>query len=318
MASIGDRTGYGMAGDRPTRHFLEIDDVTPTELVAILDASLASREQVLSGRGVALIFEKPSLRTRNSSEMAVVQLGGHPVYIASDEIALDQREKTEDAIRVLEGYFDIICARVFSHLQVERMASVASVPIVNLLSDSGHPVQALADLLTIRSHFGSIEGQRLAWVGDFSNVAMSLSIGFGMLGGSTMLCCPPGYGPTDAHVDRLRLACTSTATVDVVERPTVAVAAATVVSTDAWYSMGQESEKDQRRRAFEGFCVTESLMSTASPEAVFLHCLPAHRGEEVTDAVIDGPRSLVIAQAHNRMHTMRGLFLWLHRQGALR
>ncbi len=299
------------------RHFLEVDDLRADELVDVLDRSEKPQPRVLEGKGVALIFEKPSMRTRNSAEMAVVQLGGHPVHIQNNEISLDVRESSEDAVRVLQGYYDVLCARVFEHSQLERMASVARIPIVNLLSDSGHPVQALADLLTIRQTFGDIEAKRIAWIGDFSNVAFSLGLGTLMLGGSMVVACPPGYGPTEIELDRIRLVAAPGASIEIAARPHEACAGADVVSTDAWYSMGQESEREIRKRAFEGFRVDATLLDAASENAVFLHCLPAHRGEEVTDEVMDGPRSRVFEQAHNRMHTMRGLLSWLHAQGAI-
>jgi ornithine carbamoyltransferase len=300
------------------RHFLEVDDLSPAELTDVLDRSEKPQPPVLSGRGVGMIFEKPSLRTRNSTEMAVVQLGGYPVYIQKDEITLDIRERTEDAIRVLQGYYDIICARVFDHNQLERMAVVADVPVVNLLSDRGHPVQALADLLTIRQTFGSVSGLKMTWVGDFSNVALSLGIGLAMLGASSTFSCPAGYGPTDEQLDRMRAVAVGNAAIKKDPHPASAVVGAHIVSTDAWYSMGQESEKEIRKRAFEGFRVDSSMMAAALPKAIFLHCLPAHRGEEVTDEVIDSAQSKVFPQAHNRMHTMRGLFSWFDAIGALR
>jgi ornithine carbamoyltransferase len=300
------------------RHYLEIDDLIASELVEVLDRSEKPQSRVLEGKGVGLIFEKPSLRTRNSSEMAVVQLGGFPVYIANEEITLDVRERTEDAIKVLQGYYQIICARVFEHRQLERMAAVAEVPIVNLLSDSGHPVQALADLLTIRQQFGHIDGLKMAWIGDFSNVAFSLGLGLAMLGASSVFCCPPGYGPSDLAIERIQRVAAGNVTVETSSRPHEAVVGAHIVSTDAWYSMGQETEKEIRKRAFEGFRVDSAMMAHARPEAIFLHCLPAHRGEEVTDDVLDGPQSRAFPQAHNRMHTMRGLFAWLDNQGAIR
>ena len=299
------------------RHFLEVDDLSPRELLDVLDFSEKSVSHFLNGRGVAMIFEKPSLRTRNSTEMAVVQLGGHPVYIQNDEITLDVRECTEDAIRVLQGYYSIICARVFKHQQLERMAAVADVPIVNLLSDEGHPVQALADLLTIRQCLGAVAGLQMTWVGDFSNVAFSLGLGLAMLGASTVYSCPNGYGPTEQSLDRIRRAATGTATVRVDPHPSSAVVGSHIVSTDAWYSMGQEAEKEVRKRAFEGFRVDAAMMAVALSGAIFLHCLPAHRGEEVTDEVIDSAQSKVFPQAHNRMHTMRGLFAWFYAQGSI-
>jgi ornithine carbamoyltransferase len=293
------------------RHFLEVDDLSADELSAVLDASEKAQPPILSGKGVALIFEKPSLRTRNSSEMAVVQLGGHPAAIFDAEVSLDKRESTEDVTRTLMGYYSVIAARVFEHRKLERMAAVSSVPIINLLSDDAHPVQALADLLTIRQHVGALSGITIGWVGDFSNVARSLSIGAVMLGANVNVACPPGYGPKDEDIEHISLKANGGASITVMTQPDDAVRNAHVVSTDAWYSMGQEAERDIRKHAFEGFRVDERLMAAASSEAIFLHCLPAHRGEEATSPVLDGPQSRIWPQAHNRMHTFRGLLAWL-------
>lgn len=297
------------------RHFLEIDDVTPSELEEILDASEKTHGALLDGRGVALIFEKPSLRTRNSAEMAVVQLGGHPAYITDSEISLDKRESVEDVTRTLNGYYDVLAARVYEHRKLERMAAVAAHPVVNLLSDAGHPVQALADLLTIRQALGTINGQTIGWVGDFSNVARSLALGAVSLGASFRFAGPPQYGPTDEDLDRINARAVGGAAISVHRKPIDAVSGASVVSTDAWYSMGQEEERDVRRQAMEGCTIDEPLMAAASADAIFLHCLPAHRGEEVSSTVLDGPQSRVWQQAHNRMHTFRGLLAWLVTNG---
>jgi ornithine carbamoyltransferase len=297
------------------RHFLEVDDLSIEELIRVLDLSEVPWEPVLSGKGAALIFEKPSLRTRNASEMAVFQLGGHPAYISNQEISLGTRESTEDIVRTLQGYYGLIAARVFDHGHLERMVSVARVPVINLLSDAGHPVQALADLLTIRQHVGAFGDVSIGWVGDFSNVARSLAIGAAMLGAKFAVASPPGYGPTPADVDRLA-ALSVGPQIQVFSRPEDALNGANVVTTDAWYSMGQEGEKEIRRRAFEGFRVDPAMMRFARPDAIFLHCLPAHREEEVTSEVLDGPQSRIWPQAHNRLHTFRGLLLWLAEQGA--
>lgn len=299
------------------RHFLEVTDLSAGELVDVLDASTAPRDHVLGGKGVALIFEKPSARTRNASEMAVVHLGGHPAYISGAEVDFDGRESVEDVTRTLQGYYSVIAARVFDHRVLERMVAVADVPIINLLSDRAHPVQVLADLQTIREHVGPIEQCALAWIGDFSNVARSLALGAIMLGGTVTFSCPPGYGPTDADLDQFRLV-GGKAAVATVDRPSDAVAGANVVTTDAWYSMGQEAEKEIRSRAFEGFQVDSALMGAARPNARFLHCLPAHRGQEVTSEVLDSEASLVWFQAHNRLHTFRGLLRWLYETGSVR
>ena len=212
------------------RHLLELDDLSPTELNEVLDmAEKPPMAQLLTGKAVGLIFEKPSLRTRNSSAVAIVQLGGHPVTIFEQEIQLDKREPIEDAIRVLSGYFSLIGARVFEHSKVERMASSATVTVVNLLSDDSHPCQALADLLTVRQRFGALHGLELAWVGDFTNVARSLSIGALMSGASVRVASPPGYGPTDGDLDRIRLGAVGGATITVGSRPDEATAGAHVV-----------------------------------------------------------------------------------------
>ena len=216
-----------------------------------------------------------------------------------------------DIARVLSGYHALVGARVFDHRLLEQLAGSSSVPIVNLLSDQAHPCQTLADLLTMRQEWGSLEGRTVAWVGDFNNVARSLSLGATMLGMKVRLACPPGYGPTDADVDRLRSAGSEPL---VTSRPDEAAAGARAVHTDVWASMGQEAEADLRQRAFEGFQVDDRVMAAAAPDAVFMHCLPAHRGEEVAASVVDGDRSRVFAQAHNRLHAFRGLVTWLLEQ----
>jgi ornithine carbamoyltransferase len=297
------------------RHVLEIDDLTPDELAEVLRrAGLPpGAERPLAGRTVGLYFEKPSLRTRHSSEAAVVQLGGHPVTFRLDEVGSGQREPVTDIARVLSGYHAALAGRVFDHALLEAWASVASIPVVNLLSDRGHPCQALADLLTMRQNLGDLAGATVAWVGDFNNVARSLALGATMLGMKVRLGCPPGYGPGDDDIDRLRALGGEPL---VSARPTDAVAGADAVHTDVWASMGQEDEAEARRRAFEGFQVDDRVMSAAAPGAVFMHCLPAHRGEEVAASVMDGPRSRAIAQAHNRLHSMRGLLSWLTQEAA--
>lgn len=291
------------------RHFLEVDDLSAGELEEVLDlASAPDPPRVLTGKGMALIFEKPSARTRNSMEMAVVALGGHPLYIQPSEIGLDTRETVEDVTRTLACYHSAIGARVFAHSMVERMAAVDVVPIVNMLSDDGHPLQALADLLTIRRELGTLADRSLAYVGDSNNVARSLVLAAGMAGMNVRVASPAGYQFDETTVDRLR---TLGAEPLITDRPIEAVAGADVVYTDVWTSMGQEAEGDHRLRAFEGFQVDERLLGAARHGAVFLHCLPAHRGEEVTADVVDGPQSRMWVQAANRMHAARGLLVWL-------
>ena len=290
------------------RHFLEIDDLSASELERVLDlAATADPPKVLAGKGMALIFEKPSARTRNSMEMAVAQLGGHPVYIQGDEVGLDTRESVEDVTNAMAGFHAAIGARVFQHSVVERMAGVDRVPIVNLLSDEGHPMQALADLLTLRREFGKLDGRSVAYVGDANNVARSLAIGALLTGLQFRISSPGGYGFNDRDLDRIA----GHGDIVICDRPEEAVQGADAVYADTWTSMGQEAEAEQRRRDFEGFQVDETMMGLASAGAVFLHCLPAHRGEEVVDEVLDGDRSRIWVQAANRMHAARGLLAFL-------
>ena len=291
------------------RHVLEVDDLSASELVEVLDrAERTDLPRTLTGRSVGLYFEKPSLRTRHSCEVAVVELGGHPLSFRRDEVGSGERETTADIARVLSGYHAALGGRVYDHAVLEELAGAASVPVVNLLSDRGHPCQALADLLTMRRSLGELAGVTVAWVGDFNNVARSLSLGATLLGMKVRLGCPPGYGPTDADLDRLR---GLGGEPFVAQRPEEAVEGATAVHTDVWASMGQEAEAEARRNAFKGFTVDAELMKLADPKAIFLHCLPAHRGEEVTADVIDGPQSRVWDEAENRLHVQKALLATL-------
>lgn len=294
-----------------TRHLLDIDDLTRDDLAQILDGATdpSPADSVLAGRGVALIFEKPSNRTRNSTEMAVVQLGGHPVYLKPDEVDIDGRESAEDVARTLACYHSVIAARVFDHTVLQRMAGAVDIPIVNLLSDRGHPLQAIADLLTIRAEFGAIGGRTITWVGDYSNVARSLGLAGSLFGMNLRFACPPGYEPPSA--DLTRFTGLGALAVDADPDPKAMVDGVDVVVTDAWYSMGQEDEAAQRRPIFEPYQVDGALLSAAADDAIFLHCLPAHRGEEVTDEVLDGPQSRVWPEAVNRLPAARGALAWL-------
>lgn len=288
------------------RHLLEVDDLSADELLQVLDLSGdPNPPKALEGKGMALLFEKPSARTRHSMEMAVVQLGGHPVSIAGGEVGIDQRESAEDIARTLACYHAAIGARVFDHTVVERMAAVSSVPVVNMLSDQAHPLQALADLLAVKQVFGEISGCRIAYIGDPNNVSRSLAIGAGLAGAEFVMASPPGYRFDAADLNRIA---GSGRAVEVVEDPVRAVDGAHVVYTDVWVSMGQEAESAEKMDAFAGrYTVDERLMSRAAPDAIFLHCLPARRGLEVTDEVLDGPQSRIWPQAENRMHAARGL-----------
>jgi ornithine carbamoyltransferase len=293
-----------------SRHLLDVNDLSVGELEAVLD--LAGDEyppRVLAGRGVGLVFQKPSARTRSSSELAVFQLGGHPVTIRGDEVGIDTRESAEDVARTLAQYHCAIGARVLDHSVLERMSAVVDVPVINLLSDRSHPLQAIADLLTLRAHWGgTLGGRRVAWVGDGNNVARSFVIACAMAGVHAAIATPPGYGLDEATVDAV--ASLGGSLVQTVS-PEEAVKEADAVYTDVWVSMGQEPESMERLDAFGPYQVGPLLMALAAPGAVFLHCLPAHRGEEVAAEVIDGPSSLVWPQAANRLRAMRGLLLWL-------
>jgi ornithine carbamoyltransferase len=295
-----------------TRHCLEVDDLDPARLGQILDHAIAwkakpqSAPAILEGRAVAALFEKPSARTRISIEVAIATLGGHPIYVRGEEVGFDVRESVEDVARTMAGMCSAIAARVFDHTTLERMTAVVDVPVVNLLSDLAHPCQALADLLTIREHFGDLEGRRLAFVGDGNNVAASLAFGAALSGLEVVVVSPDGYELDATVVDRAR---NLGGNVELSSDPYEAVREADVVYTDVWTSMGQEDERERRLRAFEGWTVDDALMKAALDHAVFLHCLPAHRGEEVAAEVIDGPRSLVWEQAANRMHSARALLV---------
>ena len=280
------------------KHLLAIRDLSPDDLRAILALSEQPYTRVLQGKGVALYFEKPSARTRNSMELAAAQLGGHPVYLQPNELGIGERESVEDVTQTLACYHAIIAARVFDHGLLEQMAALNAAPVLNMLSATDHPLQALADLLTIKQLMNRIEGVRVAFIGEANNVARSLAEGCAMLGARFVIANPIGFGfgaPLPG--------------VDQIENPAEAVDGADIVYSDVWISMGDEDSAD-RRKAFTSYQVDAALMDKA-PNAHFLHCLPARRGEEVTPDVIDGPRSAVWRQAENRMHTARGAMLWL-------
>lgn len=295
-----------------SRSFLDVTDCTSDEVRTLLDLAERPVEALgrpLADQGVAMIFEKPSNRTRHSTEMAVVQLGGHPVYTRGEEVGFDTREPVEDIARVLAGYHGLIAARVFAHDVVERLASASGVPVVNLLSDRSHPLQAVADALTMRRHLGDLAGRTMAYVGDYNNVARSLGEIAAVLGMHIRLACPNGFDADAAELERLLLL--GAASVEQTGRPAEAVVGAHAVHTDTWVSMGQEDDKETRRQAFEGYTVDVAMMGSADPGAVFMHCLPAYRGFEVSADVIDGPQSVVFEQAHNRMHAARAVMAFL-------
>jgi len=290
--------------------FLAVDDLDPARLAALLHQALAWKaapDQVpdrFGGRGVALLFEKPSARTRTSTELAASTLGAHPVYLRGEEVGIGSRETIEDIARTLASYCTILCARVFDHATLETMARAVDTPVVNLLSDREHPCQALADLLTLQELLGDLDGRRVAYIGDGNNVAASLAVGAALCGLELVLASPAEYTLDDDVLDRAR---NLGGAIETTTDPYEAVQGVDAVYTDVWTSMGQEDERDQRLAAFAGYTVDEKLLGAARPDAHFLHCLPAHRGEEVTAEVIDGPQSAVWQQAANRMHATRAL-----------
>lgn len=302
------------------RHLIDIADFSADELrqmLALAEIEPASLAAPLAGGGAALIFEKPSNRTRHSMEMAVVQLGGHPVYTRGEEVGFDTREPVEDIGRIMAGYHEIIAARVFDHSTITRLAASVdeaaasgepTALVVNMLSDHSHPLQGLADALTMQQRLGELTGKTVAYVGDWNNVSRSLAEISLLLGASVRLACPNGFDADDAELERL----TGFGAGDITQstRPAEAIAGAHAVHTDTWVSMGQEAEKDERRRQFEGYMVDADMMSAAHSSAVFMHCLPAYRGWEVAADVIDGPKSVVYQQGHNRLHAARGAIAW--------
>jgi len=279
------------------RHLLSIRELTAADLDWILAASEQPHPRPLEGKGVALYFEKPSARTRNSMELAVAQLGGHPVYIQKDELGIGSRESVADVTHTLACYHAIIAGRVFDHGLLEEMARVNAAPVLNMLSATDHPLQALADLLTVKQLLGRLDSVKIAFIGEGNNVSRSLAEACALAGAEFVIASPEGFDLGNALDVRQ------------VRDPTEAVDGADIIYTDVWVSMGDE-DNNERRRAFEPYQVDEALMALA-PNARFLHCLPAHRGEEVTAPVIDGPRSAVWRQAENRMHTARGAMLWM-------
>jgi ornithine carbamoyltransferase len=290
------------------RHLLEIDDLSQVDLHEVLMRSSSEGLADHDKEGVALIFEMPSARTRNSVEMACVQLGMHPTYIGALEIGFDKRETVEDITRTLAQYYSVVCARLHDHSVLQRMAAVDAVPIVNMLSATSHPLQGLADALTIKNEFEDTAGRTIAYVGYPGNVWKSLSLAAGVFSMTVRLAVPDVYMPS---VEALRQIEKAGAQIEVTSSPSIAVKDADVVYTDRWVSMGEESMLDARLRDFAGFTVDSEMMASAATDAIFLHCLPAKRGEEVSPSVIDGPQSRVWEQARNRMHTARGLISWL-------
>ena len=298
---------------------MSVADLTTAEILALLDKALELKrfpnpeDKPLAGKTAALVFQKPSLRTRVSFEVAMLELGGHAVYLSPAEIQLGQREGVVDAARVLSRYVDVIIARVFLHPDVAGLAAYASVPVINALSDREHPCQILADLLTLSERHGSLRGVRLAYVGDGNNIAHSLALAAPGLGIDLRFACPDGYEPDPLIMDQA-LASHDSGAIELFRDPREAVRGADAVYTDSWYSMGQESEADIRAPIFRRYQINAELLSYAAPNAIAMHCLPAHRGHEITDEVMDGPASAVYDQAENRLHAQKALLLRLLRQ----
>ena len=300
------------------RDLRSIRDLTRQELLGLIGLAADVKQQpgryaaALAGRTLAMVFEKPSLRTRLSFDVASHQLGAHAIYLAPQEIGLGHRETIEDVARTLDRMVDAVMLRTFAHDRVEQLAAAASIPVINGLSDFSHPCQALADYLTMREVKGGLAGLHLAFVGDGNNVANSLIFGAALLGVRVAVSTPPGYEPPAAVLAWARKHATlHGATCRLASCPEDAVRDADVVYTDTWIGMGQDAEAEERRRAFAGFTVTQDLLDRASPDVVFVHCLPAHRGEEVAADVIDSTRSIVFRQAENRLHTEKALLLAL-------
>jgi ornithine carbamoyltransferase len=294
------------------RHFLAIPDFTKAELVSLLDLAASMkrgeyRQRPLEGRTLGMIFAKSSTRTRVSFEVGAFQLGGHALFLSARDIQLGRGEPIRDTARVLSRYLDGIMIRTYDHADVEELARYAAIPVINGLTDLLHPCQVLADLLTIQETLGGWDGKAVAWIGDGNNMANSWLNAAGTLGFELRLACPERYDPNPEILERNRKLTRIVLTRD----PREAARGAHAVNTDVWASMGQEQEQEERARAFQGYIVDDGLMREADKSAIFLHCLPAHRGEEVAESVIEGPQSQVWNQAENRLHVQKALMATL-------
>ena len=300
------------------QHMLSLDQWSPEELTDLVELAIAIKtnpdqySSVCKGQTLAMIFQKPSLRTRVSFQTGIYQLGGQGIYLGPTDIQLHRGESIADTSRVLSRYVDGIMARVFAHKDVQDLAENASIPVINGLSDWVHPCQVLADLQTIKEHKGSFAGRKWAYVGDGNNMAHSILLGGVAMGMIVSVSHPVGYAPDPAVVELAEgIAAKTGGGVQITEDPVEGVGGADVVYTDVWASMGQEAEQQERLARFDGFMVDAGLMKHAKPDAIFLHCLPAHRGEEVAAEVIDGPQSVVFDQAENRLHAQKALMVRL-------
>lgn len=300
------------------RHLLSLMDLEPAEVRHLIDRGIAMKANpaayrtALAGKTLGMVFQKSSTRTRISFEVGMYQLGGHALFLSGNDLQLNRGETVADTARVLSRYVDGIMARVFAHQDVEDLARFGSVPVINGLSDRLHPCQALADYMTLFERKGRLEGLKVVYVGDGNNVAHSLVNGAVKLGVHIVIACPPGYEPDAAILTAAREAALRTgARVEVSHEPHTAVCGADAIYTDVWTSMGQEKESAERKRVFANYQVNEALFARAREDAIFLHCLPAHRGEEVTDGVADHERSAIFDQAENRMHVQKAVLVEL-------
>ena len=296
----------------PERDFLAVTDLSRDDLLGLIDLasrmkSGAYRDRPLAGKALAMIFTKSSTRTRVSFEVGSAQLGGHALFLSSRDIQLGRGEPIRDMARVLSRYVNGIMIRTFAHADVEELARFATVPVINGLTDYNHPCQILADLLTVHENLGDVSKRVIAWIGDGNNMAHSWIEAAAVLGFELRLACPAGYDPDAA----LMASAGKRARIVLTRSPDEAVRGADVVNTDVWASMGQEAEQAQREKAFAGFLVDDRLMSLAAKSAIFLHCLPAHRGEEVSESVLEGPQSRVWDEAENRLHAQKALMAML-------
>jgi len=303
------------------RDFLDLSSLSPGELDALLKVAVRLKAELktglehpyLRGRTLAMIFQKPSLRTRITFETGMAQLGGHAIYLAPQDIGIGERESVKDVARNLSRWIDLIMIRTFSHATCVELANEAAVPVINGLTDLLHPCQLLADLQTLRERYGDLHKLKIAFIGDGFNLARSWIEAAALIHFDLRVACPSGYEPEKSFVARLRREKAGMVTND----PIAAAKDADVIYTDTWTSMGQEREAAKRRRDFKGFQVNAALLKHAKRDAVVMHCLPAHRGEEITDEVIDGPQSVVLEQAENRLHAQKAVMLWLLRPSVL-
>jgi ornithine carbamoyltransferase len=306
------------------KHFISLADFSAEEIQELLELGLRLKAEwrqggnapLLRNKSLAMLFQKPSLRTRVSFEMAMIHLGGHALYLSPAEVGLGGRESVPDVARVLSGYVDGIMARVFAHDHILSLARHASVPVINGLSDYSHPAQALGDLFTILEQKGRLAGLRLAYIGDGNNVARSLLFGAARMGMEFVAASPSGYTLTDEDISRARSLQSAHTAIELTDDPAAAARAADVIYTDVWTSMGQEAETAQRLKIFPPYQINAALVARARPDCLVMHCLPAHRGEEITDEVADGPNSVLFPQAENRLHAQKAILVRLLAPGA--